>query len=566
MNVNSKETAAMIQHRHHQQATAGTSAHRGAVRVLTLALLICLCAGIAAEAQYSSGSSGTHGAFPPPQTDGTVPNSTNIVWNMRTGGVRYCSSYTIGTGSDQCDTNSNPNVFVQIPNIPVGGLTTGVYEFTDVDISTVIGINRRVIIVGTSSNVPLTILSQNDISITGSSGGNSTQIFLSGQTPPSSSSNFAIAGGRGGPGGFDGGTSGNGGAIPGNGNAGFGPAGGTAGRADAVTPADLNAAGAGAPPLNPSLTPLVGGSGGGGAAGMGPTNTFGCLTNTLGYSGGPGGGGGGAILLAASNRVTLGSSTSIFANGGNGGRGSNGSGVCAAYGGGGGGGSVRIVAHEFVGTGTINVSGGTRSDNTNSSLGGHVRIEAALNTYSGNITGASGGSFLSFPTASVPNNQPVLRILSIAGTAMPANPAASIVTPDVTFASAIEAPVTLTVGASNVPLGTTVNLRVVPAVGQPTTAISNGLSGTLASSTANASVSLPPGAGIVTASATFTIGGSGGGGGGGAAFNALPLIDGEKPERIEVAALADGTSRAYLVSQAGVRFELGTSRAARINP
>jgi hypothetical protein len=30
--------------------------------------------------------------------------------------------------------------------------------------------------------------------------------------------------------------------------------------------------------------------------------------------------------------------------------------------------------------------------------------------------------------------------------------------------------------------------------------------------------------------------------------------------------LADGTSRAYLVSQAGVRFELGTSRAARINP
>jgi hypothetical protein len=566
MNVNSKETAAMTQHRHRQQAYVGASAHSIVRTVVALAALMCLCAGIDAEAQYNSGSSGTHGVFPPPQTDGTVPPTTNIVWNMRTGGVRYCSSYTFGTGSDQCDAGGGTNVFVQIPNIPAGGLTTGIYEFTDVNISTVSGVNRRLIVVGTSPNVALTILSQNDINVSGTASGNSTQIFLSGQTPPSANSNFAEAGARSGPGGFDGGASGNGGAIPGSGSAGFGPVGGAAGRADAVTAADLSAASAGAPPLNPSLTPLVGGSGGGGGAGLGPTNTFGCTTNTLGYGGGPGGGGGGAILLAASNRVTLGQFASLLANGGNGGRGNNGSAACAAYGGGGGGGSVRIVAHEFVGTGTINISGGTRSDNTNPSFGGHVRIEAALNTYSGTITGASGGSFLSFPTASVPNNQPVLRIVSIAGTAMPANPVASIVTPDVTFASAIEAPVTLTVGASNVPLGTTVNIRVVPAVGQPTTAISNGLSGTLASSTANASVSLPPGAGIVTASATFTIGGSGGDGGGGAAFNALPLIDGKKPERIEVAALADGTSRAYLVSQSGVRFELGTSRAARINP
>ena len=139
------------------------------------------------------------------------------------------------------------------------------------------------------------------------------QVFLNGQTAPSSTSNFAIAGARGGPGGFDGGASGNGGAIPGNGSAGFGPVGGAGGRADAVTAADLNAVGAGAPPLNPSLTPLVGGSGGGGAAGLGPTNTFACTTNTLGYGGGPGGGGGGAILLAASNTVTLGSGVSIFA-------------------------------------------------------------------------------------------------------------------------------------------------------------------------------------------------------------------------------------------------------------
>lgn len=563
MTISNKETAVMTQHWHPRQAYVGASEQWFARTVLPFAVMMLLCGGITAEAQYSSGSSGTHGAFPPPQADGTVPTHTNIVWNLRTGGVRYCTNYTLGTGSDQCDSGGT-NVFVQIPNIPVGGLTTGVYEFTDVNISTISGVYRRLIIVGNSSNVPLSILSQNDITVLGA-GGYTTQIYIDGQTAPSSNSNFAIAGARGGPGGFDGGASGNGGAIPGNGSAGFGPVGGAAGRADALTGPGLNAAPAGAPPLNPSLTPLAGGSGGGGAAGLGPTNTFGCSTNTLGFGGGPGGGGGGALLLAASNSVNLGPFTTIFAYGGNGGRGSNSTNTCAAFGGGGGGGSVRIVAHAFFGSGTINVSPGTQQNGANPSIGGHVRIEAALNTYTGNITGASGGSFLSFPTASIPSNQPVLRILSIAGTAMPANPAASIVTPDVTFASAIEAPVTLTVGASNVPLGTPVSIRVVPAVGQPTTATSNGLSGTVASSTATASVTLPPGAGIVTASATFMIGGSGGGGGD-AAFNVRPLIDGNRPERIDVTASADGTSHAYLVSHSGVRFELGTSRTTTINP
>jgi hypothetical protein len=83
--------------------------------------------------------------------------------------------------------------------------------------------------------------------------------------------------------------------------------------------------------------------------------------------------------------------------------------------------------------------------------------------------------------------------------------------------------------------------------------------GTFANSTAAATVALPPGSGIVTARATFTLGGSGGGGGDGAALNTLPLIDGKRPERVEVAALADGTSRAYLISHSGVRFELGTA-------
>jgi len=382
------------------------------------------------------------------------------------------------------------------------------------------------------------------------------QFLIHGMNGPTSSSNFAAAGARGGPGGFDGAASGNGGAIPGHGSAGFGPAGGAGGRADALTAAELNGASAGAPPLNISLTPLTGGSGGGGAAGVGPSNGFNCGTTPLGFGGGPGGGGGGALLLAASRRVTLGTQTSILANGGDGGR-NNGT-NCGLFGGGGGGGNIRIVAQEFTGAGALNVSAGTRQNGTNPSVGGQIRIEAALNTYTGTITGAAGGSFLNFPTASVPANQPVLRITSIGGTATPDNPAASPVVPDITFPAAIEAPVTLTVSASNVPLGTTVNIRVVPANGQPTTATTTGLSGSVASSTATATVTLPPGAGIVTASATFTLGGSGGGGGGDAAFNTVPLFDGKRPERVEVAVLADGSSRTYLVAHSGARFEWGT--------
>jgi hypothetical protein len=97
-----------------------------------------------------------------------------------------------------------------------------------------------------------------------------------------------------------------------------------------------------------------------------------------------------------------------------------------------------------------------------------------------------------------------------------------------------------------------------PCTGSPTTATTSGLSGSLATSTAQATVTLPPGAGIVTATATFNVGSSQG-----AALSPAtsPLIDGERPQQVEVVAMADGTSRTYLLSRSGARFELG--RTAR---
>jgi hypothetical protein len=523
---------------------------RHAAVTLLIGLLIAAAPAIV-RAQFTSGSSGAHGEFPPVPTGGMPSSFGTLVWNVRTGHVWYCGSYTLGTGLDACDAGGTV-AEAQIPNIPPGGLTSGAYEFTNFVMTAPVGQHRTFVVVGASPNVPLSILSQTDISVSGNTSGYQANLYLrgwDGRTPLGNSPNLAVVGGLGGPGGFDGGASGNGGTTPGNGSPGLGPAGGQGGSAAATTAEGLSAVPAQASPLNPSLTPLSGGSGGGGGAGVGSTAPSGCNAAPTGYAGGGGGGGGGALLLAASNRVTLGVNGAIWASGGNGGSSSAGCG----FGSGGAGGSVRIVATEITGPGTIYLQGGTRSTGANPASGGFVRLESSFNTYNGSIVGSAGGSFISFPTAPLPTNQPQLRITAINGTSAPTSPTASLTAPDISFPTAIETPVTLDVAASNVPLGTTVNIRVAPAVGSPTTATTNGLSGTVASSTAQATVTLPPGAGVVTATATFNVGGS-------FASNALPLIDGERPQQVEVVALADGTSKTFLVARSGARFEVGEAR------
>jgi hypothetical protein len=517
----------------------------GAAAVIVLAALFVIASGRPAAAQYNSGSSGVHGVFPPVPQSGMPGDAYYIVWNVLTGAVRYCNGYTLGTGSDQCDAGAQTNVLVQIPGIQ-GTLPSGVYEFTNDSIPPLAG-QRFLVPVGYSPNVPLSILSMGDINIQGG-----VTIYMNGwpgRNPPQA--NVSVAGGKGGPGGFDGGASGNGGGAPGNGAAGFGASGGAGGSAVASTVPGLYGSVGNASQLNPSLTPLSGGSGGGGGAGI-AAGQLGCENAVAGFGGGGGGGGGGALLLAASGRVTL--TGVINAYGGNGGQ--NGNTSCRLYGGAGAGGSVRIVAQEFVGAGSINVSGGVRADGSTPASGGFVRTEAALNTFTGGVTGQAGGSSISFPTAPIPTTQPILQITSVAGTATPASPLATLAAPDITFANPIQSPVTVLIAASNVPLSTTVTIKIVPATGTPTTATSSGLAGSVANSTASATVTLPPGAGVITATATFSA----------ADLNAalfpggMPLINGQRPERVEVTAMADGTSHTYLIAASGARLEVGELR------
>ena len=503
------------------RTTANERSRRGVLSALTLIAIACLLiAGAAgrASAQVAGYGSGTHGSFPPVPQGGVPSGTVNAVWNIRTGVVRYCSAYTLGTGLDTCDAGSSVDLAAQIPNIPQGGLTTGIYEFTDFNFVP-LNTTRRLIIVGHSANTPLSILSQTNITF-GDSLGQAAELYINGgqgKTITGSQTGFSSAGAGGGPGGFPGGASGNGSSTPSNGNAGFGPAGGAGGQTGSSVSATFAGA-ATAGPLNPSLTPLSGGSGGGGA-----------------------------LLLAAAGIVTLGNGGRLFAYGGNGGF--NQDSGCGLWGGGGAGGSIRIVAQQFTGAGAIYVAGGLRADGQVRASGGFVRIETSSNTYAGPIDGAAGGSFISFPTTPVPGSQPILQITALGGMTAPASPSAALSSPDVTFAQPVSQAVVELAG-TNVPDGTQVTIKVVPATGSPVTTTAT-LSGSFGGTTGQATVTLPPGAGMITASATFNVSQSAG-----LLPASLPLLDGEKPQQVEVVAMADGTSRTYLLSRTGARFEL----------
>ena len=159
-----------------------------------------------------------------------------------------------------------------------------------------------------------------------------------------------------------------------------------------------------------------------------------------------------------------------------------------------------------------------------------------------------GGSFVSFPTAPLPANQPQLRISSIGGEAAPAAPKASLSSPDVTFQTAVGT-VPLVVSELR-PVGTTVNIRVSPAIGSATTATTTPLSGPVDNLTAQAESSClrAPGRhghGDVQPQRQQQ-----------QVLNGM-RFDGELAQRMEVVTQPDGTSKAFVIARSGARFEIG---------
>ncbi len=460
------------------------SKRRIAMVVVALALL-CASATLQAQNTFSSGSTGVDGAFAPATSQSiAVPDS-------------------------------------------------GVFNYTTVNIPTGVTITYT----RNTSNKPLTILASGDVVIAGT-------INMDGKPGNSNGS-----GGFGGPGGYSGGSGGYGFDQSFTGVPGDGPGAGGGGISSATTALPGSGGGGGygtngiggqsgtvsgqAGPRFGAVTilPLVGGSGGGGG-GSRPNDR-----------GGAGGGGGGAILIASSGTITL--SGTLFARAGSGASGN-------AGGGGGSGGAVRFIANTISGGGNLNVAGGSGGGANYSYNGGgggqgYVRIEAY--DYSG-FTGTSTPSNIisfAFPHPVTPPNSPALRIASVGGVNAPVAPLGSLQgVPDVIVPSSQPNPVTVALEGANLPLGTIVQVTLTPSRGNRTSVQSSGLAGSESASTASASVTLPGGISVVSASAVIDL----------TIASAKPFfMEGERVNRIEVAATFGGASELTYVTQSGRRIK-----------
>jgi len=120
---------------------------------------------------------------------------------------------------------------------------------------------------------------------------------------------------------------------------------------------------------------------------------------------------------------------------------------------------------------------------------GRIRIESYHQQFVGSVTPAAAFSTPNVVFASA--NAPTVRVVSVDGEAVPANPTGSFVLPDVTISDG--GPVVIAIEAHNIPLGTAVSLKLVPETGAPVTAFSDALAGTFESSTATASATVPAG-------------------------------------------------------------------------
>jgi hypothetical protein len=141
-------------------------------------------------------------------------------------------------------------------------------------------------------------------------------------------------------------------------------------------------------------------------------------------------------------------------------------------------------------------------------------------------------------------NSPTLRIAAVGGVATPTTPLASLGIPDVVLPATTTNPVQISLTAAQVPLGTTILVSVKGQTGASSSVVSTGLTGTVASSTATANVTLPTDQpSLISASATFDLVASLGQG---------PVYaEGERVERVRVVASLGGPPQVTYITVSG---------------
>src|SRR5262249_12381738 len=146
-------------------------------------------------------------------------------------------------------------------------------------------------------------------------------------------------------------------------------------------------------------------------------------------------------------------------------------------------GTINIAGD--VGGGGLGVNGGAGSP-------GRIRVEAFANTLVVNPNTTTLGAVTSAaPTSVTPPTTPSLKNASVGGVPAPPPRAGSFAVADVVLPATTTNPVAVALEASNIPLGTVVSVTVRGLYGQSSSATSSALTGTLATSTATASVTVP---------------------------------------------------------------------------
>ncbi len=407
----------------------------------------------------------------------------------------------------------------------------GVFNFTTVTLAA--GVTLQ--FTKNARNTPVTLLATGNVTVNG-------VIDVNGGRA------VGIIGAEGGPGGGRGGDGGLGieadilagksGEGPGGGGGGkvaggYGGSGGFAQNGAGGINSSVSNGGLGGPRYGSrTMIPLLSGSGGGGGAAGGSS------------PGSGGGGGAGALLIASSGNILFGNTLSgITAIGGN----------STRNGGGGSGGGVRLIANTITGTPSLRIDGGRNEIQGSNASYGYARIEAFdYNTF--------------FPTTSNPNysfarpnpvtlpNAPQLTIASVGGVNAPVAPKGSFAAaPDIVVPTTTANPVTVAMQASNIPISTVVSLTLTQENGDRTTVSSTPLAGSLATSTATATVTLPAsGLSVITATASVD---------GLLAFNNKPVfIDGEQVKRVEIAATLGGQTRVTYITASGKRVQWPTEQ------
>lgn len=292
-----------------------------------------------------------------------------------------------------------------------------------------------------------------------------------------------------GPGGFRGGLPSESAVV---GMAGLGPGGGNIGDSDSGGGGGGYAGGGGGGNCgggaggttygNEFIIPLIGGSGGGGGRGGNAT--------------GAGAGAGAILIVAAGDFVNTGL---IRANGGNSCNVNDG-----REGGGGSGGGIRIVADTISGNGFFQALGGSGGDGDSFSCRGgnggvgRIRIEAnSVDLATSGEPPYSLGVPADPPIITPPDTAPLVRVLSVGGAAAPDNPGGDLSFPnaDIEFDSDTAAPVV--VEGINVPLDSTVRVRITPRNGTAYTVDAVNIGGNAKLSTWQADVDFANGFGAI---------------------------------------------------------------------